>query len=380
MFLLTLALLILAVWLALWLAHAAFWHIDREPAPPPPKTWPAVIAVIPARNEAEHIGETLASLWQQDYPGDLRIVVVDDQSEDGTAEAAFQAAEVHGQTKTLRVLTAEALPEGWAGKVWAMQQGLMCGVPPDDPAPYILFSDADITHGKDALRELVCRAEAGSCDLVSFMVRLQCRSAAEKLLIPAFVFFFKLLYPFRRVNDPLDPLAGAAGGTMLVRRKALARIGGLACIHDALIDDCALAREIKRDGHQIWLGLSETSISTRHYGRLRDILAMIARTAYTQLGYSPLRLLGCVVGLSLIFLAPPLLLGFASGWPKALGGAAWLLMSLLYLPMVRFYRRSPLWALLLPLTALLYLWATILSAWHHTRGRGGAWKGRTRPA
>ena len=378
MILLVLALLVLAVWLALWLAHAGFWRIDWEPVPSPPETWPAVVAIIPARNEVEHIGETLASLWQQDYPGCLRIVMVDDQSEDGTAEAAVRAAEENGRTEALRVLTAEALPAGWTGKVWAMQQGLARGVPPDDLPRYILFSDADIAHGQGALRELVCRAEAGPCDLVSFMVRLQCRSAAEQLLIPAFVFFFKLLYPFRRVNDPRDPIAGAAGGTMLVRRDALERISGLACIRNELIDDCALARHIKRGGHRIWLGLSESSISMRHYGRLGEILAMIARTAYTQLGYSPLRLLGCVVGLGLIFLAPPFLLFFAFGWPKALGGAAWLLMSLLYVPMVRFYRRSPFWALLLPLSAFLYLWATLLSAWQHVRGRGGAWKGRTR--
>jgi len=376
--LLILALLVLAVWLALWLAHAAFWRIDREPAPPPPETWPAVAAIIPARNEAERIEETLTSLWQQDYPGCLRIVVVDDHSEDGTAEAALRAAEENGRAEMLHVLTAEPLPDGWTGKVWAMQQGLTRGVPPDDPARYILFSDADIAHGKSALRELVSRAEAGPCDLVSFMVRLQCHSSAEKLLIPAFVFFFKLLYPFRRVNDPRDSLAGAAGGTMLARREALERIGNLDRIRGEWIDDCALAREIKRGGHRIWLGLSESSISTRHYGRLREILAMIARTAYTQLGYSPLRLLGCVAGLGLIFLAPPLLLCFASGWPQALGGAAWLLMSLLYLPMVRFYRQSPLWALLLPLTALLYLWATLLSAWRHARGQGGVWKGRAR--
>jgi hopene-associated glycosyltransferase HpnB len=373
---LLLGLLALALWLALWLARAGFWRIDREPVPAPPAAWPAVTAVIPARNEAAVIGQTLRSLWGQGYSSGLRVVVVDDQSGDGTAEAALQAAWEMGREAELQVLAGEPVPAGWTGKVWAMQQGITRGVPLGDPAAYILFSDADIVHGRDALRELVCRAEAGPCDLVSFMVRLQCRSGAEKLMIPAFVFFFRLLYPFRRVNDPADPLAGAAGGTMLLRREALERIGGLACIRHELIDDCALAREVKRGGHRIWLGLSESSYSTRGYGTLREILDMIARTAYTQLGYSPLRLFGCVAGLSLAFLAPPLLMVLASGWARVLGGLAWGLMALLFLPMVRFYRQSPLWAPLLPLTALLYLWATVLSAWRFHRGRGGGWKGR----
>jgi hopene-associated glycosyltransferase HpnB len=210
------------------------------------------------------------------------------------------------------------------------------------------------------------------------MVRLQCRTTAEKAMIPAFVFFFKLLYPFRRINAPADRTAGAAGGTMLVRREALERIGGLNRIQKELIDDCALARQIKEGGNRIWLGLSETSVSTRRYSRLSEILHVIARTAYTQLEYSPLRLLGCVLGLALAFLAPPLLL-LTGGGAALCGGLAWLLMSLLYLPMVRFYRQAPFWALLLPLTALLYTWATLLSAWRHHRGQGGQWKGRTAP-
>lgn len=377
---LSIALIVVAVWLALWLGHSGFWRIDREPVPPPPDTWPPVVAVIPARNEAGGIADTLYSLWNQDYPGRLRVVVVDDHSEDDTAERTRQAAREMGRTADLRVLAAEPLPEGWTGKVWAMQQGLTRGLNPDDTARYILFSDADIVHGADALRALVCRAEAGPCDLVSFMVRLRCRSAAERLMIPAFVFFFKMLYPFRRINDPRDPLAGAAGGTMLARREALDRIGGLAYIRQELIDDCALARAIKQGGHRIWLGLCETSHSTRGYGRLRDILRMIARTAYTQLNYSPVRLAGCVAGLALIFLAPPLLLLFASGWAALLGGLSWLLMSLLYLPMVRFYGQSPALAPLLPLTSLFYLWATLLSAWQHHRGEGGQWKGRSQSA
>lgn len=367
----------LAAWVVLWLFRGGFWCIDREPVPAPPAVWPEVVAVIPARNEAEVIGETLRSLWAQEFPGRLRIVLVDDHSHDGTSEVAHQAARAAGRETDLRVLQAEPLPPGWTGKLWAIQQGLTRGVPASDPAHYVLFSDADISHGPNALRELVSRAEAGPCDLVSFMVRLECRSRAERLMIPAFVFFFKLLYPFRQINNPRHPLAGAAGGTMLLRREALERIGGMSCIRYELIDDCSLGREVKRGGHRIWLGMSEESYSTRGYGTLNEILRMIARTAYTQLGYNPLVLAGCVLGLGFTFLAPPLLLLLASGPAQLLGGLAWLLMTLLFVPMVRFYRLSPLWAVLLPVTACVYLWATVLSAWWHHRGKGGQWKGRS---
>lgn len=367
----------LAAWVVLWLFRGGFWCIDREPVPAAPAEWPEVVAVIPARNEAEVIGETLRSLWDQSYSGRLRIVLVDDHSHDGTAGVALQAARAAGREADLEVLSAEALPPGWTGKLWAMQQGLTRGVPARDPARYVLFSDADISHGPNALRELVSRAEAGPCDLVSFMVRLECRSRAERLMIPAFVFFFKLLYPFRQINNPRHPLAGAAGGTMLLRREALERTGGMACIRHELIDDCSLGREVKRGGHRIWLGMSDESRSTRGYGTLDEILRMIARTAYTQLGYHPLVLVGCVLGLGFTFLAPPLLTLFASGPAQLLAGLAWLLMTLLFVPMVRFYRLSPLWAVLLPVTACVYLWATVLSAWWHHRGKGGQWKGRS---
>lgn len=373
---LAIALLALMIWLWLALAHAGFWRIEVDPIPSAPAVWPDVVAVIPARDEEETIPQTLYSLWSQDYPGGLRIVVVDDHSQDRTAEAALRLAREMGRENELQLVLAEPLPPGWTGKVWAMQQGLSRGVDPDEAARYILFSDADICHGPNALQELVCRAEASSCDLASFMVRLQCRTAAERLMMPAFVFFFRMLYPFRRINAPSNRLAGAAGGTMLVRRDALVRIGGLTCIRKELIDDCALAHEIKQGGNRIWLGLSAASCSTRRYSRLSEILQMIARTAYTQLRCSPLRLSGCAVGLALVYLAPPLLLT-AGGFAAVLGGLAWLLMSLLYLPMVRFYRQSALWAFLLPFITLLYLWATLLSAWRYHRGRGGQWKGRS---
>ena len=365
------------IWLTLWLAHGGFWRVDREPVPLPPVEWPAVTVIIPARDEAGVIAGTLRSLWEQDYPLPLRIVVVDDHSADGTAQTALQTARDMERENCLQVLSAPSLPPGWTGKVWAMHQGVTRGLQSDDPARYVLFSDADIAHGSGAVRELVCRAENGRHDLVSFMVRLQNGSAAEKLMIPAFVFFFKMLYPFRWINDVGKRLAGAAGGTMLLRRDTLARLENLACIRHELIDDCALARAVKDGGHSLWLSLSDTSVSTRSYGTLSEILNMIARTAYTQLGYSPLRLLGCVFGLFLTFLLPPLLLILAPGWTALLGGLVWLLMSLLYWPLVRFYRQSPLWTLLLPFTALLYLYATVLSAWRHHRGMGGQWKGRS---
>ena len=361
--------------MGLWLFRAGFWRVDQEPVPPPPAEWPGVVAVIPARDEAPVLAETLRSLWAQEYPGPFRIVLVDDHSEDGTAEIARSCP--RSTKEELLVLAAEPLPVGWAGKVWAMHQGVTRGLPADDPARYVLFSDADISHGSGTLCELVSRAEAGEIDLTSFMVRLQCASAAERLMIPAFVFFFKLLYPFRKVNHRKDPLAGAAGGTMLLRRSALERIGGMEAIRGAVIDDCTLAAAVKRGGHALWLGMSDTSISTRGYGTLREIARMIARTAYTQLGYSPVQLLGCVVGFSFTFLGPPLLAVSGQGWGSLLAGLAWLLMAGLYLPMVRFYRLSPLMAPLLPLTATVYLWATVLSAWWHHRGKGGWWKGRS---
>lgn len=366
-----LAILVLLIWLGMAFGHAGFWRIDDEPVPGPPAAWPAVAAVIPARDEEAVLGEALGSLAAQDYAGGLRVLVVDDHSQDRTAQIAREAR--------AEVLSAEPLPPGWAGKVWAMEQGLRHVLAQPLPPAYVLFCDADIGHGPGAVRELVCRAEATGSDLTSLMVRLECRTLPERLMIPAFVFFFRMLYPFRRVNDPADRMAGAAGGTMLVRREALERIGGLECIRGAVIDDCSLAREVKAGGHRIWLGMARESRSLRGYGGLGGILHMVARSAYTQLGHSPLALLGCVLGLALTFLAPVGLLALG-GWPAALGGLAWLTMALLYVPMVRFYRVCPCWAAALPVAATLYLYATVLSAWRHHRGRGAQWKGRTNSA
>jgi hopene-associated glycosyltransferase HpnB len=359
-------------------ALAARTHLTRSLslAPSPPKWaervgkhWPSVVVVVPARNEAAVVGEAIGSLLAQDYPGEFSVVLVDDHSSDGTAEIARAAAK--GRENRFSIVTARALPEGWTGKLWALSEGVrQIATPPD----LYLFTDADIAHHSTNLVELVARLDKEGRDLVSLMVKLCCESFAERFLIPPFVFFFALLYPFAWSNDPRKRTAAAAGGCILLRRNAYERIGGYAAIRGELIDDCALAREVKRGG-SIWLGLTQGTHSLRPYPRIADIWNMIARTAYTQLGHSPLLLAGTVLVLALTYLAPPFLLltGGGAAW---LGGFSWGLMTLSYVPMLRFYGVSLLWAPLLPAAALVYLAATIDSAWRHWRGRGGEWKGR----
>jgi hopene-associated glycosyltransferase HpnB len=263
--------------------------------------------------------------------------------------------------------------------MWAVAQGIKRAGEIDPSARYLLLTDGDIAHGGRNLAHLVARAEAGALDLTSLMVRLRCDSFAERFMIPAFVFFFQMLYPFAWVNDPTRGTAGAAGGCMLVRRSALERIGGIAAIKDALIDDCALAREMKRNG-PIWLGLTNDAESLRIYGDLGEVWRMIARSAYTQLKYSPLLLAGTVLGLGLTFLAPPLLFLFGHGGASLFGLLAWIIMAGCYTPMLRFYGLTLWWAPLLPAIALVYLGATLDSALRHMRGKGGAWKGRFQAA
>jgi hopene-associated glycosyltransferase HpnB len=368
------ALLSLAAWLYLVLGRGFFWLPRMPPPPPPPARWPRVAAVVPARDEAEVIGEAVTSLLSQDYPGVLSLTVVDDHSDDGTADVARAAAAAAGAADRLRIVGARALPAGWTGKLWALSEGVRQLDLDDERPDLYLFTDADIRHHASNVTELVARLEAEQRDLVSLMVLLRCRSLAERLLIPAFVFFFAKLYPFAWSNDPRKRVAAAAGGCVLMRRSAYKRIGGYASIRGALIDDCALAYEVKRGG-SIWLGLTRRTVSLRAYPGVADVWQMVARTAYTQLGYSPLRLAGTVLGLALVYLAPPLLL-FASGAPAWTGGIAWLIMMAAYAPMLRFYGLSMLWAPLLPLIALIYLAATIDSARRHWRGAGGQWKGR----
>jgi hopene-associated glycosyltransferase HpnB len=375
-----LSLLSLAIWWVLLFGRGSFWRL--RPAPPvavePREAWPAVVAVVPARNEADVIGEALASLVAQDYAGEFHVVVVDDHSTDGTADAARAAALALRGADRLSIVTAKPLPAGWSGKVWAQSQGIAAVTALGLHADYLLLTDADIGHPPDAVTQLVARAAKERRDLVSLMVRLRCDSFWEKGLIPAFVFFFAKLYPFAWVNDPRSKTAAAAGGCMLVARSALEEAGGIESIRAELIDDCSLAARIKHrgsGGHPIRLDVAAQSVSLRPYDNPGEIWNMIARTAFTQLRYSPWLLLGTLVGMTLIYLVPPvvaLALG-APGWPAWL---AWAVMCCAYAPMLRYYGRSPYWAPALPLVALFYVGATLASAIRYWRGKGGQWKAR----
>ncbi len=365
----------LGAWAYLLLLRGGFWrcaeHDERQPVAAEPARWPAVTAIVPARNEAACIARSLASLLAQDYPAPFSVVVVDDGSEDGTAEIARRL----GAALRPTILPGAPLPAGWTGKLWAVQQGLEHVAGSAMDPKYVLLTDADIVHAPRALRDLVARAEAGGLLLTSCMVRLRCTSLAERALIPAFVFFFQMLYPFAWVNRRGHPRAAAAGGCMLVERNGLDACGGVAAVRAALIDDCALAARLKAHG-PIWLGLTDRATSIRAYPRFGDIRRMVARSAYAQLAYSPTMLLGALAGLALTFLVPPLTALFAVGNARLVGIAAWALMTLAYWPTVRFYRLVPLWAPLLPAIAAAYMLLTIDSAYQHMLRRGGMWKGR----
>jgi len=364
-----------AIWLYLLAGRGGFWlarERDRG-ALPPPAAWPKVAIVVPARDEAEGIGASMASLMRQDYPGDWSIVLVDDGSSDGTAAIARQAALDCAAAGRLEVVAGKPLPAGWTGKLWAVKQGIEAAqarVP-----AYLLLTDADIVYAPDVLTRLVTRAELSGLVLTSLMVMLRCESLAERALVPAFIFFFQMLYPFAWINDRKRSTAGAAGGSMLVRVQALRRAGGIEAIRDALIDDCALATVLKAQG-PIWLGLTERVHSIRRYPRFADIRAMVARSAYAQLRYSPLLLLGTLAGMGMTYLAPPLLAILGAGFARALGLAAWLAMAIAFQPTLRLYRASPLWGLALPAIALCYTLFTLDSALQFARGKGGMWKGR----
>ncbi len=364
----------LAIWIYMITARGGFWlanqRDDRNP-PPDPRIWPAVIAVVPARDEADVIARSIGSLLAQDYPGPFRIILVDDNSSDGTT----RIAEALGSPGALTVIEGAPLPAGWTGKLWAMSQGVDAATRGEPTPQYLLLTDADIAHAPDNLRRLVARAEAGGLALTSLMARLSCANAAERLLIPAFVYFFAMVYPFAKVNDPASRIAGAAGGVMLARAEALAGAGGVAAIRTALIDDCTLGALMKGQG-PIWLGLTDRAQSIRPYADVGEIGRMIARSAYAQLNYSPLILAGAILGLIVTYLAAPLIALFAPNPWRWAGVAAWLLMALSFQPTLRFYRRSPLWGLALPAIAALYTAFTLQSAIDVWRGRGGAWKGR----
>ena len=362
------------IWLYLLLGRGGFWRERVLPPAPEPQRWPSIMALVPARNEAPYVGRALTSLLRQDYPGNFSVILIDDHSGDDTAALARAAADAAGAQQRLEVLRARSLPSGWTGKLWALSEGL-AEAQSRAPAPeLILLTDADIVHHPSNLRELAARIESERYDLASLMVRLRCETFAERFLVPAFVFFFEMLYPFSWVRDPRHRTAGAAGGCVLVRRSVLERIGGLSAIRGEIIDDCALGRAVKRGG-PIWLGLTERTVSLRHYRKIADVWRMVARSAYAQLGYSPLLLLGTVFGLGLTFLAP--VASAASGTEAApLGLAAWAAMSFAFLPTLRLYKTAPVWAPLLPLIALVYIAATIDSARRHWQGRGGEGKGR----
>jgi len=362
------------IWLYLIVGRGAFWlcgvrDTDRPSLDVP--QWPAVVAVVPARNEANHIAASIGSLLRQEYSGSFRIVLVDDDSSDETALIATRAAA--SAPSQLIVVGSESPPRGWTGKIWAVKQGIASA---EELQPeYLLLTDADIVHAPDTLAWLVKQARAGGFVLTSLMAKLRCESLAERTHVPAFIYFFQMLFPFSWVSKPHASTAAAAGGCMLVRADALENAGGIASIRNALIDDCSLAEKLKKVG-PVWLGLTDRSRSIRPYDTLADARRMIARSAYAQLRYSPLLLAATIAMMVLTFIAPPLLAIFATGLPRFLGIVVWLAMTISYIPILRFYRLSPLWSLALPGIAALYLYYTIISAYDHMRGRGGQWKGR----
>jgi hopene-associated glycosyltransferase HpnB len=424
-----------AIWLYLTVGRGMFWHLspfdDDKAKHASAPSWPRVAAIVPARNEAPTISQIIAALLHQNYPGEFSIIVVDDHSEDQTSQIAQQSAKKNGGESRIHIHTASKLPPGWTGKLWALSEGVSMSsasplsfatpasstgtVPATGTAPstgiasststassnmssraergicfsapvgieataaaptYYWFTDADVIHAPDTLHRLVARAEQGQLDLTSLMVLLRAKTLPERALIPAFLFFFLKLYPPRWIADTAARTAGAAGGCVLLRRTALERIGGLTAIRSEVIDDCALARAVKRNGGKIWMGLTRASHSLRAYVTFAEIRDMIARTAFTQLHYSSFLLLGTLAGMFLTYLAPPALLFVHNSLARILALAAWLLMSLTFLPTTRFYRLSLLWAPLLPLAALFYAYATWLSALRYWLNRGGQWKGR----
>ncbi|MEU0070145.1 glycosyltransferase [Streptomyces sp. NPDC006332] len=369
----------LAAWLWLLLGQGFFWRTDvRLPPGREPEVWPSVCVVVPARDEAAVLPASLPSLLAQDYPGPAEVFLVDDGSTDGTGELAHELARRHGGLP-LTVTSPGEPPAGWTGKLWAVRHGI--GLARVRGPEYLLLTDADIAHAPDSLRQLVAAAGPGGFDVVSQMARLRVESLWERLVVPAFVYFFAQLYPFRRIGRKRGRTAAAAGGCVLLRAEAAERARIPEAIRHAVIDDVALARAVKGGGGHIWLGLAERVDSVRPYPRLRDLWRMVSRSAYAQLRHNPLLLAGTVAGLALVYLVPPVavVVGAARGWTAAavLGGLAWSVMTGTYVPMLRHYRQ-PLWlAPLLPFTAFLYLLMTVDSAVQHYRGRGAAWKGRT---
>jgi hopene-associated glycosyltransferase HpnB len=379
------SLLAVGGWTGLLVARGRFWDppADRLCAPDD-RDAPSVHAIVPARNEAAILAQTLPTLFGQRYRGPLRVTLADDDSTDGTAARAHWLATEYGATKFFSVTAVSGRPAGWAGKVWAMAQGVAAARSSGDAPDYWLFTDADIAHDPDIVAALVATARTDARDVVSLMVRLRCETRWERLLVPAFVFFFAKLYPFAWVADDRRRTAAAAGGCVLIADRMLRRIGGVERIAGALIDDCALASAVKSEGGRLRLELTSKARSVRPYESLDAVWQMVARSAYTQLDESPAMLAGTVAGMLLLYAVPPI--AFATGVVRRdrsialCGGAAWSIMSAMYVPLVRRYGLPRMSTLLLPVAAVLYTLMTVDSALRHWRGRGGAWKGRVRDA
>ncbi len=318
-------------------------------------------ALIPARDEAAGISAVVEGLKEQG--AGLRIVVIDDGSTDGTGDRARVAG--------AEVIAGSNLPEGWSGKLWALEQGRQTA-----STPYLLLLDADILLQPGTIAALRRRAEAEGAQMVSVMARLRMEGIWERLLLPAFIYFFKLLYPFRLANGPSRWVAAAAGGCVLVETRCLGAIGGFGALRGAIIDDCTLARRVKAAGFRTWIGLTHAAVSLRPYPRLGDIWTMVARTAYPQLRFSVALLLLCTLMMAAAFWAPTAAALSFSGHLSWVGFAGWLAMAAAYVPTLRYYGLSPLWAVTMPLIGTLYLAMTWTSAINHWRGRGNAWKGR----
>lgn len=373
--LLYIAIASLLIWLYLVAVHGGFWRIPRFILPPAsvPDHAPFVAAVVPARDEADVIADSMSSLLNQQGVC-MHIFLVDDSSQDGTAAVALRTAESLGKSMELTVIQGPPLPAGWSGKLWAVQQGIerASNLNPD----FLLLTDADIVHSLENVQTLASLSQSGKYDLVSVMVKLHCRTVAERALIPAFVFFFLMLYPPSWIADPNRRTAGAAGGCMLVRPQALHKAGSIAAIRGEIIDDCALARRVKNSGGRVWLGLTTETQSIRAYGSFAAIGNMISRAAFSQLRHSGLLLVAMLLGLAITFVAPPLLVFSGRPAPGLIGATSWMLMAFCFFPTVRYYRLNPVWALLLPVIALFYMAATLHSAFKFWSGKGGEWKGR----
>lgn len=388
--LLSLVLLSLLVWIYLLGFRGKFWLADQrlDKDNNNLSNYPSVCAIVPARNEADLLPTTLKSLLNQDYLGEFSIILIDDQSNDETGKIAQEVAETSNLSHRLTVISGQPLPSGWTGKLWAMEQGIAQAQKKLPLPDYFLLTDADIVHDQFNLKELVIKAEQNNLALVSLMVLLRCKSFWERVLIPAFVFFFQKLYPFPWANNPDHKMAAAAGGCILISRQILEKIGGIQILRNALIDDCSLAAAVKSYLQQdsesriksIWLGLTNSTYSLRPYPSLKSLWDLVARTAFTQLNYSPLLLLGTVIGMTIIYLIPPItvIIGVivGNGFLVAIGGLVWLLMMIAYFPTLKLYESSALWGISLPAIAFLYTLMTIDSALRYWRGQGGGWKGR----